>query len=46
MYSKIQNEYEYVLPLTPYEWLYSNTRQFYLSKGDPLGLKGIKNYLP
>ena len=25
---------------------YSNARQFYSSKGDPLGVKGLKNYLP
>ena len=24
----------------------SNTRRFYSSKGDPLGVKGLKNYLP
>ena len=24
----------------------SNTRRFYSSKGDPLALKGLKNYLP
>ena len=24
----------------------SNTRWFYLSKGDPLGVKELKNYLP
>ena len=36
-------------PFTPKEWLIdftlSNTRRFYLSKGDPSGLKGLKNYL-
>ena len=25
---------------------YSNVRQFYSSKGDPLGVQGLKNYLP
>ena len=24
----------------------SNARRFYSSKGDPLGVKGLKNYLP
>ena len=24
----------------------SNARRFYLSKGNPLALKGLKNYLP
>ena len=23
-----------------------NARRYYLSKGDPLGVKGLKNYLP
>ena len=25
---------------------YSNARRFYSSKREPLGLKGLKNYLP
>ena len=42
-----------LLCLTPVEFtlskasgFYSNARRFYSSKGDPLGIKGLKNYLP
>ena len=31
----------YFIDFTP-----SNARRFYSSKGDPLGVKGLKNYLP
>ena len=37
-------------PFTPtsdlIDFTLSNARQFYSSKGDPLGVKGLKNYLP
>ena len=36
-------------PFTPksdlIDFTLSNARQFYLSRGDPLGVKGLKNYL-
>ena len=36
-------------PFNAQEWLIdftlSNARRFYLSKGDPVGTKGLKNYL-
>ena len=39
-----------VNPFTPksdfIDFTLSNARRFYLSKGDPLGVKGLKNYLP
>ena len=28
------------------DFILSNARQFYSSKEDPLGVKGLKNYLP
>ena len=37
-------------PFTPksdlIDFTLSNARRFYLSKGDPLGVKGLKNCLP
>ena len=37
-------------PFTPksdfIDFTLSKARQFYSSKGDPLGVKGLKNYLP
>ena len=37
-------------PFTPksdlIDFTLSDARRFYLSKGDPLGVKGLKNYLP
>ena len=40
----------YIDPFTPksdlIDFTLSNARRFYSSKGDPLGVKGLKNYLP
>ena len=37
-------------PFTPksdlIDFTLSNARRFYSSKGDPLGVKGLKNYVP
>ena len=47
----VNNAYIYTLinPFTPesdlIDFTLSNARRFYSSKGDPLGLKGLKNYL-
>ena len=35
-----------LLCLTPKDFTLSNARRFYSSKGNPLTLKGLKNYLP
>ena len=35
-----------LLPEGDLQILLSNARRFYSSKGDPLGLKGLKQYLP
>ena len=42
------NKSEYVINLFPADthFTLSNARWFYSSKGDPLGSKGLKNYLP
>ena len=40
----------FINPFTPksdlIDFTLSNTRQFYSSKGDPLGVRGLINYLP
>ena len=35
-----------LLRLTPGDFTLSNARQFYSSKGDPLGTKGLKKLSP
>ena len=39
------SDLEILLCLTPGDFTLSNARRFYSSKGDPLGTKGLKNYL-
>ena len=45
-----RNKKERVNPFTPksdfIDFTLSNARRFYASKGDPLGVEGLKQYLP